>query len=105
MTPEQLENLLSAAENAGDVPLVYSAPLVALGLALGEALASADESEDSPELDALIEAAEAVTLEWTAWPADELCARLATVDPHLVVAMNEARYAYLKAVEEQEKAA
>jgi hypothetical protein len=41
MNAEHLENLLIAVSNASDVPLVYSAPLVALGEALNVALKSA----------------------------------------------------------------
>jgi hypothetical protein len=104
MNAEHLENLLVAVSNASDVPLVYSAPLVALGEALNVALAD-EEDEHSPELDALIEAVEAVTEGWTGYPDYEFNPRHALIDGAVVVEMNQALYQYRRAMEKREKAA
>jgi hypothetical protein len=88
----KIEEFLEKCEAANEVPLVYSEPLARLAMALNHV---PDEwGEEDEALGALIDAAQGVASDWSFYPADEYGSNLATIDPQLVIDLNDALAAY-----------
>jgi hypothetical protein len=91
-----LDTLLDACRNAGDIPLVYSKPLIELQNTLVAMEAELEDVEDEA-LEALVDAAQEVAYGWGFYPPEVFGSNMAVVDAQLVIDLNDAMAAYDRA--------
>jgi len=89
----KIEEFLEQCEAASEVPMVYSEPLARLAMALQAMGDDLDDIED-PVLNELVSAATEVASSWSFYPPEAYGSNLATIDPQLVIDLNDALAAY-----------
>jgi hypothetical protein len=91
MNEDTLQNLLNLCEQACDVPLVYSRPLILLNDALSKI--DLDDIEDE-NLSELLDSAHGVANGWSFYPPEQYGSNLAVISADTVIELQNAIVKY-----------